>query len=123
MKRILPMNLCADRKKKKNFRSLILKILNEVQINKDVVFNSALFLIIGSGYFDYDASWADSNYFRLTNANGFNTTTNPGNAIIRAMVENKQWGWIPRLSIKHTNGELITGAEGKNTSISSLGQY
>ncbi len=96
---------------KEEFSQPHFEILNEVQINKDVVFNSALFLIIGSGYFDYDASWADSNYFRLTNANGFNTTTNPGNAIIRAMVENKQWGWIPRLSIKHTNGELITGAE------------
>lgn len=87
------------------------EILNEINLNKDITLNSALFLIIGNGYFDYDASWADSSYFRLTTNNGFNSLSNPGNAIIRAMVENKQWGWIPRISYKHHNGELIAGAE------------
>ncbi len=87
------------------------EILNEINLTNNITLNSALFLIIGNGYFDYDASWADSSYFRLTYNNGFNPTSNPGNAIIRAMVENKQWGWIPRISYKHPNGELIVGAE------------
>lgn len=87
------------------------EILNEINLTKNITLNSALFLILGNGYFDYDASWADSSYFRLTGNNGFSSTANPGNAIIRAMVENKQWGWIPRISFKHKNGELIAGAE------------
>jgi len=33
------------------------------------------------------------------------------NALIRAEVDNNQWGWIPRLSIKQDNGELILGGE------------
>ncbi len=38
-------------------------------------------------------------------------TGNPGNALIRAMVENTQYGWIPRISIKHSRGELLAGGE------------
>lgn len=87
------------------------EILNEYRVDENLTLNSALFLILGEGYFDYDGSWADSNYFRLTKENGFNLDGNPENVLIRAMVENKHWGWIPRLSYKHKNGELIAGAE------------
>ncbi|MBU1097153.1 MAG: TonB-dependent receptor [Bacteroidetes bacterium] len=88
------------------------EILNEFRINEDIIFNSALFLVIGKGYFDYDGSWSVyyDDYFRL-NANGYNSDSVPQNALIRAQVENKQWGWIPRLSIKHNSGELIVGGE------------
>lgn len=94
-----------------NFTQPHFELLNEYQINNNVVLNSALFLVIGNGFFDYDASWADTNYFRLTFNNGFTPTANPTNAIIRAMVENTQWGWIPRIKIKHDNGVLYAGAE------------
>lgn len=96
---------------KENFSQPHFEILNEYQVNDDVKLNSALFLILGNGFFDYDGSWADTNYLRLTSDNGFNPATNPGNVLIRAMVENKQWGWIPRVSIKHNNGELTVGGE------------
>lgn len=94
-----------------NFSQPHFEILNELKLNDKITFNSALFLIIGNGFFDYDASWADTNYFRITKDFGFNTTQNPGNALIRALVENKQWGWIPRINIIHDNGELIVGGE------------
>ena len=94
-----------------NFTQPHYEFLNEYVINNSVVFNSALFLVIGSGFFDYDASWADTNYFRLTFNNGFAPTSNPSNAIIRAMVENTQWGWIPRIKIGHKNGVFYAGAE------------
>jgi iron complex outermembrane recepter protein len=87
------------------------ELMNEYRFNDNVKINSALFLIIGNGYFDYDGSWADTSYFRLTKENGFNATENPANSIIRAKVENVQWGWIPRVSFKHDNGELILGGE------------
>jgi iron complex outermembrane receptor protein len=95
-----------------NFSQPHFELLNEIKINDNAKFNSALFLIIGEGFFDYDGSWSVfyDDYFRLR-ANGFDTNFTPTNAIIRAQVENKQYGWIPRLSISHKNGELILGGE------------
>ena len=43
--------------------------------------------------------------------NGFAPTQNPGNAIIRAYVNNKHGGWIPRLIWQHDKGELTIGTE------------
>jgi len=94
-----------------NFSQPHYELLNEWNINKNLIFNSALFLVIGEGFFDYDASWADTSYFRLTNENGFYPSQNPGNALIRAMVENNQFGWIPRFSLNHSGGKLIFGGE------------
>jgi len=96
---------------KESFSQPHFEILNEYRVNKNFKLNSALFLVLGKGYFDYDGSWADSSYFRLTKANGFKLNGNPKNVLIRAMVENTQWGWIPRMSYKHKKGELIAGVE------------
>jgi len=94
-----------------NFSQPHFELLNELKMSDKVTFNSALFLVLGNGFFDYDGSWADTNYFRLTKDNGIHPVQNPGNALIRAEVDNKQWGWIPRLSIKQNDGELIIGGE------------
>jgi iron complex outermembrane recepter protein len=94
-----------------NFSQPHYELLNEYRINDDVVLNSALFYVNGKGFFNYDGSWADTSYFRLTRQNGFNSKENPGNALIGAWVDNRQGGWIPRLSWKHTNGEFIVGGE------------
>lgn len=94
-----------------NFYQPHFEILNDWEITKNLKFNSALFWVIGEGFFDYDGSWADTNYFRLTKQNGFNPLTNPGNTLIRATVKNNQWGWIPKLSIEHDNGTLFIGGE------------
>ncbi|MBX3008261.1 MAG: TonB-dependent receptor [Melioribacteraceae bacterium] len=94
-----------------NFNQPHFEILNDWVINENLKFNSALFLVLGEGFFDYDGSWADTSYYRITNINGFGPIGNPGNSLIRAKVENKQWGWIPRVNITHKNGELIIGGE------------
>ena len=95
-----------------NFSQPHFELLNEYQLNNKIKFNSALFLVIGSGFFDYDGSWSTyyHDYFRLKQ-NGFDTTNIPTNALIRAQVENKQFGWISRVSFEHTNGQLIVGGE------------
>ncbi len=95
-----------------NFSQPHFELLNEYTFNPNIKFNSALFLVIGKGFFDYDGSWSIfyDDYFRLRQ-NGFDTNFIPTNAIIKAMVENVQYGWIPRVSIKHHNGELILGGE------------
>lgn len=95
-----------------NFSQPHFELLNEYKLSDNLKINSALFLVIGEGFFDYDGSWSIyyDDYFRLR-ANGFDTNYIPTNSIIRAMVENKQYGWIPRLSLSHANGELIIGGE------------
>jgi iron complex outermembrane receptor protein len=95
-----------------NFNQPHFELLNEYSLNENIKLNSALFLVIGKGFFDYDGSWSVfyDDYFRLRQ-NGFDTNYIPTNAIIKAMVENVQYGWIPRVSIKHNNGELILGGE------------
>src|SRR5690606_5356130 len=78
-----------------NFSQPHYEMLNELKLNDDVTINSALFLVIGSGFFDYDGSWSIfyDDYFRLLQ-NGYDSNYIPVNALIRAQVENKQFGWI-----------------------------
>ena len=94
-----------------NFTQPHYEILNELKINPNITLNSALFLIIGNGFFDYDGSWADTTYLRLTSQYGFHPTMNPQNVLIKGEVDNTQWGWVPRVSIKSDNGETIIGGE------------
>ncbi len=89
-----------------NFSQPHYELLNELKLNNNVTLNSAFFLVEGDGFFDFDGSWADTTYLRLTQEFGFNPTQNPGNVLIRAQVENTQFGWIPRLSWKHTKRRI-----------------
>ncbi len=95
-----------------NFSQPHFELLNEYQLNDKMKINSALFLVLGTGFFDYDGSWSVyyDDYFRLK-LNGFDTNYVPTNSLIRAQVVNKQFGWIPRFSLEHKNGQLILGGE------------
>jgi len=98
-----------------NFSQPHYELLNELNLGDKFTLNSALFLVLGEGFFDYDGSWSVfyDDYFRLKE-NGFTTDELPTNALIRAQVENKQWGWLPKLTWEHDNGTLIIGAEYRN---------
>jgi iron complex outermembrane receptor protein len=87
------------------------ELLHEWRLNDRLTLNNTFFFVSGEGYFDYDGSWADTSYFRLTAANGFSLTSNPQNALIRAFVDNKQYGWLPRITYRHRDGEFTGGAE------------
>jgi len=95
-----------------NFSQPHFELLNDIELSKNVTLNSSLFLILGKGFFDYDGSWSIyyDDYFRLKE-NGFDSAQVPTNALIRASVDNQQWGWIPRININHTHGNLILGGE------------
>ena len=94
-----------------NFNQPHLELLSEYRFNENLKFNSALFAYWGKGFFDYDGSWADTTYFRMTYDNGFSATSNLSNALIRAYVDNAQFGWIPRLQINTFYGNFIFGLE------------
>lgn len=113
----------AEQRKDKeieNFSQPHYEMLNEYKLNENITLNSALFLVIGKGFFDFDGSWANwygddyvKSYFRL-NEGGIDTTNLPTNTLLRGMVENKQFGWIPRIQINHKNGVLTSGLELRN---------
>lgn len=94
-----------------NFTQPHFSLLSEWHVSPTLTLNSSLFLILGSGFYNYDGSWADTSYFRITSRHGFYPTTNPTDALIHAYVGESQFGWIPRVTIRHENGTLILGAE------------
>lgn len=95
-----------------NFHQPHFEVLNDWKINENVTFKSSLFYYTGTGFFDFDASWADRSTLRLTEEFGISDTVfNPTNSIVRAFVGNKQGGWLPRVVVNHENGELTIGAE------------
>ena len=99
-----------------NFSQPHYELLHEWHPTDKLTLNNALFLVTGSGFFDYDGSWAPNSYYRITPANGFSVVGDPdtlyiANALIRAWVGNVQYGWLPRVNIRHQGGELTLGAE------------
>jgi iron complex outermembrane receptor protein len=88
------------------------ELLNEWSASDRLTLNSALFYTIGQGYFDYDGTgWTDAAYYRLTPEFGFENAADPVNPIIRAWVDNRQVGWLPRVTHSHEDGTLTAGFE------------
>lgn len=90
------------------------ELLNEWHLSPFLTLNNTIFFYSGNGYYDYDASWADTSMLRLGYSYGIPAQQNPYNTLVRADVGNRQWGWLPRLEINHGSGELILGAELRN---------
>ena len=99
-----------------NFSQPHYELLHELKLSDNLILNNTLFYIRGVGFWDMDASWADTVYFRLSSPYalkyGFTTPSrNPGEAIARYFIDLNQYGWLPRLMLKHGKGELTLGAE------------
>lgn len=94
-----------------NFSQPHYELLHEWRLGESVTLNNTIFLVEGEGFFDYDASWADTTMLRLTTQYGFNPTSNPTNTLVRSYVDNTQYGWLPRVTIEYSRGSLTAGAE------------
>jgi iron complex outermembrane recepter protein len=99
-----------------NFSQPHFELMHEWRLSPSVMLDNTLFLVLGDGFFDYDGSWAPLSYYRITSSNGFSIAGDPDTlflpgALIRAQVTNKQWGWLPRITIQNEHGEVILGGE------------
>lgn len=99
-----------------NFSQPHYELFHEWRIGPRFTLNNTFFLVTGEGFFDYDGSWAPLSYYRITPANGFAVAGDPDTlylpgALIRAWVSNRQYGWLPRVTVRHLNGTLIAGGE------------
>jgi iron complex outermembrane recepter protein len=88
------------------------EILNDWKIDDNFYFKSSLFYYQGGGYFDGDAAWADDDFNKIASYDYPITNENKlKNTFMRAYVDNKQAGWIPRLIFKTDDNEFTLGAE------------
>ena len=87
------------------------ELIHEWKLSPTLTLYNTLFYYTGEGYFDYDASWADTTALRLGSAYGIPVQGNPVDALVRGYVGNRQWGWLPRAEIDHGTGMLTVGAE------------
>jgi iron complex outermembrane receptor protein len=87
------------------------ELLNEWKPTSSLTLSNVVFYYTGDGYYDYDASWADTSMLRIGYRYGYPTTQNPSNALVRAFVGNKQWGWLPHIEIEQGTGSLTLGGE------------
>lgn len=94
-----------------NFSQPHYELLHEWRLNDRLTVNNTLFLIEGEGFFDYDASWADTTMLRLTLQYGFTPTGNPVNTLVRSFVDNTQYGWLPRVTYNYGSGTATAGLE------------
>ncbi len=94
-----------------NYSQPHFELLNEWKVSPVVTLNNSVFAILSSGFYNYDGSWADTNYFRMTSQYGFHPTVNPYDALIHAFAGESQFGWLPRATFHHADGTLVLGAE------------
>lgn len=87
------------------------ELIHEWRLSPTLTLHNTLFYYSGEGFYDYDASWADTSMLRIGYNYGIPTTQNPANSLVRAYVGNTQWGWLPRCEIDHGGGNLTVGAE------------
>lgn len=94
-----------------NFSQPHYELINEWRVSPFITLNNSLFLMRGYGFFDYDASWGDTTFFRLNSQYGFHPTQNPTDALIHAYVDITQFGWLPRVTAAMDRGTLVLGGE------------
>jgi iron complex outermembrane receptor protein len=99
-----------------NFSQPHYELLHEWRLSSRLTMNNTFFMVTGNGFFDYDGSWAPYSYYRITPEFGFPVQGDPDtlyipDALIRAQVTNRQYGWLPRLTWKGPSSEFIVGGE------------
>ena len=94
-----------------NFSQPHYELINDWRLSPAMTLHNTFFYYTGQGFFDYDASWADTSTLRLGTQYGIPVSQNPANTLVRAFVGNAQWGWLPRLDVDHGDGSLTLGAE------------
>ncbi len=96
---------------RENFSQPHYELIHDWNLSPSVILHNTIFYYTGDGFYDYDASWADTSMLRIGSTYGIPISQNPTGTLVRAFVGNKQWGWLPRVEISHGDGNLTLGAE------------
>ena len=104
-------NVLAGGSQIENFSQPHYEVLHDWHITDHTRLTNTAFYVQGDGFFDFDGSFADTTYYRLTAEYGYHPVRNPGQSLIRAFVRNQQGGYLPRVEWQHAHGELSVGGE------------
>lgn len=81
-------------------------LVHDINLGKDLWLKNTLFFLSGDGFFDFSANYGTNDYFRLDPS-----ITIPGDVMMRAFVDNDQFGWLPSVEYRFTGGKLMAGGE------------
>lgn len=100
-----------------NFSQPHYEIFHEWKLSNTLSLNNTFFYIHGEGFFDYDGDWilydpiATSWFQEIVGYDSTFGVSKFPSFVLRGFVENNQWGWLPRMDVKHEKGKLSLGAE------------
>jgi iron complex outermembrane receptor protein len=97
-----------------NFNQPHYELHNSYRLNDNLTLQNTLFHIHGNGYYEQlkeKRNFASYNIPPVTLVSGADTvaTFDNGDLVRQQWVEKNQWGWNPRLDIKHGNGDAAVG--------------
>lgn len=83
-----------------------ISLVHDLKLGNHVWLKNTFFFMSGDGFFDFNANYGDHNYFRLDPQ-----FTIPSDIMMRAFVDNDQYGWIPQIEYNYGGGKLMAGGE------------
>lgn len=83
-------------------------LVHDIKLGSNLWLKNTLFFLSGDGFFDFNANYGSSDYFRLDPS-----ITIPNDVMMRAFVDNDQFGWLPSIEYKFPSGKLIAGGEAR----------
>jgi iron complex outermembrane receptor protein len=83
-----------------------ISLVHDLRLGSDLWLKNTFFFMSGDGFFDFNANYGDNNYFRLDPSIQI-----PSDIMMRAFVDNDQFGWIPQIEYNYGAGKLLAGGE------------
>lgn len=83
-----------------------ISLVHDLKLGENLWLKNTFFFLSGDGFFDFNANYGDNNYFRLNPQ-----FTIPSDIMMRAFVDNDQFGWIPQIEYNYGAGKLMAGGE------------
>jgi iron complex outermembrane receptor protein len=99
-------NASSRLKDKEYLNSPQISLLHDFNLTDKIILHNSIFYLSGDGHFDFDGTWGTADYFRIPG-----DITISSDLIMRAYVNNDQYGWLPRIEYTHNYGRTIAGAE------------
>ena len=83
-----------------------ISLVHDLKLGENLWLKNTLFFMSGDGFFDFNASYGSNSYFRIDPA-----IVIPSDIMMRAFVDNDQYGWLPQIEYRYTSGKLLAGGE------------
>lgn len=83
-----------------------ISLVHDLKLDDHLWLKNTIFYMSGDGFFDFNASYGTHDYFRIDPS-----VTIPADIMMRAFVDNDQFGWLPQIEYRYSSGKLLAGGE------------